>query len=296
VKHDTTSRQQQGFVKLMRSPFTIELLRDLLAFGLLALIAFRARWRSGFSTDGLEIGEALIGDYKNCGMTRSEYREGLARLVKWGLVTARPTNKGTIAKLASNAVFDINIAPPSNHHRTAKKQPSEPPTDLRVKTAPQPPTKPPTNRQPTANQPPLTNNDKKERKKEYQGKALGNSTPSASSNGKSDFGFEDYQNQSMPAQQHVKWPEFAAWCRSKRDKRGNPGTPTEPGFRKWLNGQKPQWRDKVRQKFDGEEGYELAGKFFTRDEANQRGAKDPKLIEQFRKAVRRDNKIEIIPP
>jgi hypothetical protein len=290
VKHDTTSRPQQGFVKLMRSPFTIELLRDLLAFGLLGLIAFRARWRSGFSTDGLEIGEALIGDYKNCGMTRSEYREGLARLVKWGLVTARPTNKGTIAKLASNAVFDINLAPPTVRQKTAKNQPSEPPTVSRGKTAPQPPTKPPTNRQRTANQPPLTNNDKKERKKEYQGKALGNSTPSASSNGKSDFVFEGYQNQNMPAQQHVKWPEFSAWCRNKG------GAPSDAGFWSWLCKQKPQWRDKVKKPFDGEEGYELAGKFFTRDEANQRGAKDPKLIEQFRKAVRRDGKIEVIPP
>jgi hypothetical protein len=125
------------------------------------------------------------------------------------------------------------------------------------------------------------------------------STHAAQSNGSKDqFVSEGYQNhhQDQPAQSHVKWGEFSAWCRSKRDKRGNPGTPTEQGFWKWLKGQKPQWRNKVRQKFDGEEGYELAGNFFTRDEANQRGAKDPKLIEQFRKAVRRNGKIQIIPP
>ena len=121
----------------MRSAGTIELLRDLLAFGLLALIAFRARWHSGFSTDGLEIGEALIGDYKKCGMTRRQYRTRLARLVEWGLITVRPTHKGTIAKLTSNALFDINVAPsPNDHqlsHEPATNRPSRRPTDLPLK-------------------------------------------------------------------------------------------------------------------------------------------------------------------
>jgi len=168
VKNDTESQQKQGFVKLMRSPFTIELLRDLLAFGLLALIAYRARWHSGFSTDGLEIGEALIGDYKNCGMTRWQYRERLARLVKWGFITTRPTPKGTIARLTSAAVFDTNLAPPTVRHKTAKNQPSTPPTDLPLENGSQPPTQPPTNRQRAANRPPLT---KKERMKEGKNKS-----------------------------------------------------------------------------------------------------------------------------
>jgi Helix-turn-helix domain len=79
--------------------------------------------------------------------------------------------------------------------------------------------------------------------------ALGNSIPDASGNGSarsvSSF-FEAYQNQNQPVQNHVKWPEFAAWCRSKC------GTPTESGFWKWLCGQKPQWRNKVQQNFDME--------------------------------------------
>jgi hypothetical protein len=152
VKHDTTSRQQQGFIKLMRSPFTIELLRDLLAFGLLALIAFRARWRSGFSADGLEIGEALIGDHKNCGMTRREYRTRLARLLKWGLITARPTPKGTIAKLASNAVFDINPSPNEwlTSAANAKNRPSKRPTVSPLKNHAERPTERPTGGQQAA--------------------------------------------------------------------------------------------------------------------------------------------------
>ena len=94
-----------------------------------------------------------------------------------------------------------------------------------------------------------------------------------------------YQNQ--PAQTHVKYPEFAAWCRSKG------GTPTETGFWKWLGGQKPQWRNKVKKAVD-ETGYELNGKFLTSDEANRLGRENPDCLTKFRKAVRRDGKIEII--
>ena len=142
-----------GFLKLMRSPESLELLRDLLAFGLLALIAFRTRWRFAFSADGLEIGEALIGDYKHIGLSRQQYRTRIARLVKWGFITVRPTPKGTIAKLTSTAVFDINLPPP-NERLTNKNQPSEQPSNSRVKSALcQPSTQPTSNQQPTNSQP-----------------------------------------------------------------------------------------------------------------------------------------------
>src|SRR5260370_763338 len=120
----------------MRSPESEELLlHDPVAFALLALIAFRARWRAAFSADGLEIGEALIGDYKKCGMTRRQGRPRLAHLVRWGLITVRPTRKGTIAKLTSTAVFDIN-SPPNEwltSEANAKKRPSERPSVLPMK-------------------------------------------------------------------------------------------------------------------------------------------------------------------
>jgi hypothetical protein len=51
---------------------------------------------------------------------------------------------------------------------------------------------------------------------------VGNSTPPASSNGKSGVVFEGHQHQDQPARDHVKWPEFAEWCHSKLDKRGKP--------------------------------------------------------------------------
>jgi hypothetical protein len=63
-------------------------------------------------------------------------------------------------------VFDINLPPP-NRHLTTKDQPSEPPTDLRVKMVHQPPPRPQTDRRRTANRPPLTNKEtSKEGKKE----------------------------------------------------------------------------------------------------------------------------------
>jgi len=123
----------------------------------------------------------------------------------------------------------------------------------------------------------------------YDGVATSNSIPRTSGNripesiSSLSLG---YQNQ--PTQTHVKWPEFDAWCRNKG------GTPTEPGFWKWLCGQKPQWRNKVKKLFD-EPGYELAGKFFSSNEANRLGRENPDLLTKFRQAIRRNGKIEIIP-
>lgn len=115
---------------------------------------------------------------------------------------------------------------------------------------------------------------------------------SANGESKESFLVVNNQNQNQPAQSHPKFPEFAAWCRSQRDKHGNPGKPTERGFWKWLCGQKPQWRNKVRQDFDAE-GYVLDGKFLTQDEANQRGKENPELITRMRKVVKRDGKIQV---
>src|SRR5947208_11719977 len=93
--------------------------------------------------------------------------------------------------------------------------------------------------------------------------------PVATSKPESGKKFGDgYQNQNQPAQDHIKWPEFAAWCHSKRDKHGNPCKPTETGFWTWLSRQKPEWRNKVRQNPDGEKGYVLNNKFLTDFEAN----------------------------
>jgi hypothetical protein len=126
-----------------------------------------------------------------------------------------------------------------------------------------------------------------------KGRAVGNSIPSDLVNRipESVFGFGTHQHQNQPAQSHVKWPEFAAWCRKQRDRRGQPGQPTEAGFWKWLRGQKLQWRNRVKQTPE-ESGYTLDGKFFTDEQANQMGRENSELLTKFRRAVRRGSKIE----
>jgi len=129
-------------------------------------------------------------------------------------------------------------------------------------------------------------NDRTKNKSDHDSRVRARGTlnaPAVASSPRSDFVFEGYQNQ--PAQSHVKFPEFAAWCRSKR------GTPSEEGFWSWLGKQKPQWRNRVRQKQGGEEGYELDGKFYTKEEANQLAANDPKLTVKFRPVAMRNGKI-----
>jgi hypothetical protein len=110
-----------AFVKMMKSRKTIELMKDPNAFALLSQIAFRAKRTNDFSVYGLEIGEALIGDYKSIGLTERKYRTAKAKLREWGFVTTKATNKGTIAKLINSEVFDIN----AEVERRPKRQDSD---------------------------------------------------------------------------------------------------------------------------------------------------------------------------
>lgn len=98
-----------GYVKFMRSEETVELLRKPKELSLLAQIALRAKRTTSFSRADLGPGEALIGDYGSCGLTEQEYRTAKRNLEKWGFITTRSTNRGTIAKLVNSTVFDINI-------------------------------------------------------------------------------------------------------------------------------------------------------------------------------------------
>jgi len=107
-KEKQTTKNSSGFVKLQRSDKTEELLKDMNAFALATVIALRARRRNIFSIHNLKVGEALLGDYKNYGMTEREYRTAKLKLSTWGIASFRATNKGTIAKLADNSIYDIN--------------------------------------------------------------------------------------------------------------------------------------------------------------------------------------------
>jgi hypothetical protein len=100
------------------------------AFLLLSIIAIRAR-RIPNQIDGLEVGEAKIGDWKSLGGTYSQYRTALEILEKYGFIKVIFTNKkkgilekcknlatriatlraikGTVVKLLNSDIWDINF-------------------------------------------------------------------------------------------------------------------------------------------------------------------------------------------
>lgn len=97
-----------GFIKLMRTDVTKELLKDPKSWALLSLIAYRAKWSKGLSVHNLEQGQALIGDADACGLSAKEYRTAKKKLSQWGLVACKATNKGTVATLLNADVYDVN--------------------------------------------------------------------------------------------------------------------------------------------------------------------------------------------
>jgi len=99
----------EGFLKLVKSSITEELMAEPACFMLLTQIAYRARRMNNHSINGLMPGEALIGDYRKVGLTEQKYRTAKKKLEMWGLITTRATNRGTVAKLVGKQVFDINL-------------------------------------------------------------------------------------------------------------------------------------------------------------------------------------------
>jgi len=120
-----------AFIQLLKCEETERLLKDHTnEFLLLTLIAYRARRTAIPSPGGLQIGQALIGDYKSCGLTNQKYRTALKNLEKWQFLTIKPTNKGTVVTLLDSNVFNINKQSaneqnnnqPTNNQRTTNKQ------------------------------------------------------------------------------------------------------------------------------------------------------------------------------
>jgi len=106
-----------GFIKLNRSKETEKLIKDdPNAFLLLTVIALRANRTNTPNDKGLSQGEALVGDYKNYGMSRQEYRGAILRLrsnhqnnhQNNHQISTRATTKGTIVKLTNSSIYDIN--------------------------------------------------------------------------------------------------------------------------------------------------------------------------------------------
>ena len=116
----TTGNTGQGWFKAMRGGDALELLSaNPLAYVLASVIAHRARWREGFSRHGLGQGEAMLGDYKRCGMTQQQYRTAKAQLTEWHFATFRATNKGTVGKLMDSRLFSTS---PDDEQRTSNEQ------------------------------------------------------------------------------------------------------------------------------------------------------------------------------
>jgi hypothetical protein len=118
--------EEKTYVKLYRTDEAIELLKFPKTFALFTLIALRARRTDTMNIQGLNVGEAFLGDHEVVGLTRQEYRTRLKKLRKLKLITYRTTNKGTIATIINKDIYDINIKYKNheiNQHATGK-QPS----------------------------------------------------------------------------------------------------------------------------------------------------------------------------
>jgi hypothetical protein len=144
---DRSDHPVESFLKLKRSPETLELLKDPNAFALLTVIALRARRTQAFNVHRLRLGQALVGDYRNYGLSLQEYRGAKARLQKWSLARFRSTNRGTIATLLGTRIYDINEV-------------SGPPAD----------NTPPAGEPPVLDHPPTTNKNEKKEKREKKEK------------------------------------------------------------------------------------------------------------------------------
>ena len=119
-------KNNKSFLQVYRNQEVEELLRYPNAWCLLTIIAMRAKRTNKFNSKGLKIGEALIGDHCNYGMTRQQYRTAKKQLSKWNFATFRTTNKGTITRLNNSRIFNINSELPNHqdNHQISKKQPS----------------------------------------------------------------------------------------------------------------------------------------------------------------------------
>lgn len=111
--------QGASWFKAYRSHDAIELWRaNPNAFWLLYVVAWRAKYSSGFNAHGLTHGQCLLGDYNAIGLSKQSYRTAKAFLEKHGFATFKPTPKGTIATLISTSIFEVLPCEPNTQTNT----------------------------------------------------------------------------------------------------------------------------------------------------------------------------------
>ena len=125
----------EGWIKAARGDEALELIKaNPLAFTLASVIAHRAKWFDGFNHQNLQLGQALLGDFKNYGMTEQQYRTAKLLLMNGGFATFKSTPKGTVASLVDTRLYDIGVVTsngqingqPTDSQRTANGQPTTP--------------------------------------------------------------------------------------------------------------------------------------------------------------------------
>ena len=124
-------KNEDTWLKLYRGRVTEELMAHPWALLLFMQIALRAQRTNTFNRYDLDVGEALLGDYKSLKMTEGQYRAAKKFLEKHSFATFRGTNRGTIAKLINTDIFDPNLENEdelNNEQTTAQQQTDNEPT------------------------------------------------------------------------------------------------------------------------------------------------------------------------
>jgi hypothetical protein len=107
-------------------------------------------------------------------------------------------------------------------------------------------------------------------------KAMGNSSAREQRAEDLSFSFVEESESLSPVENKLR-KEFDEWCDSVG------GKPTEKGFQTWKKSQAEK-----------DKGYLLNNKFFTTKKANELALKDHSLLDKFKPAIRRGNKIELV--
>lgn len=193
--YNSGNAKMSRFVKLIDSEKASWLLQNHPnAFLLLTLIALRARRINGH-LDGLEIGDAFIGDYKAAGIeTERKYRTAKQKLIDLKIIRIRETCRnrkksttgattvGTLVTLIDSSIWDIN--PKVNDDRSDDR--------------------PTTDRRPTDDEQERTKKEE-ERTKKNINPYTSRSAPQSRNNDNLKFSFESMQFEGVTAEDVEAW-------------------------------------------------------------------------------------------